>query len=845
MPSLLDLPPLRTIRIAVPSLICLVLVLAPHGDALRAAEPVSAAPTAAAPSDIQLFPPSVQLTGGRARQQLLVTRTLPDGRSLDITRQATFEVADPSIVAIASGGVVTPRGDGQTEIRVRVAGQTQPLPAIPVRVAGMSDRTLVDFRTDVIAALSRAGCNQGACHGSPQGKDGFRLSLRGFDPDLDFLTLTKESDSRRTNSFQPDQSLILLKGAGKIPHQGGLRFRPDEHAYRTVRDWIAEGAFDSKFPRNLVALEVAPSLAELHPDAPTRQLVAIARFDDGSWRDVTHEAVFSTANDTSATDPATTVTSDGLVTFHRTAEATVLVRYLDQVRSSQLAYVRVDPNYAFRGPAPSNAVDREIFAKQRRLQLNPAPTAGDAVFLRRAYLDLIGGVPSEAEAREFLDSTAADKRARLIDQLLERDEFAYFWAMKWADVMRGNRTTISPRGVHSLHRYLVASFAADRPFTELARELLTSAGNTLHRPAANFHRIAPTPDEAAESFAQLFLGLRIQCAKCHNHPFESITQHDYYSLAASFARVRSKGKQFGLDDEIIYVDRQGEVQHPLTRKNLEPAAFGRSLKTSRPEDDRRVELADWLTAPDNRWFARSTANRVWAHLMGRGIVDPVDDFRDTNPPSHPELLDELARQFVASGYRLKPLVRLIATSRTYQTSADGRQPQSPSGGDPARYFTRATIRMLTAEQAVDAISAVVGLPEEFPGYPPGTRAIELAEGAVDNHFLMAFTRPIRDAACDCAREDEPNLNEALHLVNNESLVKRIASPEGRLGKWLAANRPTSDIVESIYLTAVSRRPTDVERQLAERHVSDVGNRAEALQDLLHALVNSNEFLLRH
>lgn len=794
---------------------------------------------------VNVFPTESTLSGQRARQQLLVTVQHLGGRMEDVTRLAAYEVVDPEIVAVSASGVVTPRRDGACEIRVRLPGREQAVAVVRMTVEGVAEPAAVDFRTDVIAAISRAGCNQGACHGSPQGKDGFRLSLRGFDPDLDFATLAKESDGRRTNRFDPAQSLVLLKGSGKLPHQGGVRFRATDHAYRTIHDWIAGGALDSKQPRRLVALEITPTRRDLHSERREQQLVAIAKFDDGTARDVSHEAVFTTANDTAAADPAAIVSADGLVEFRRTAEATILVRYLDQIRSSQLTYVQNDPDYAFRGPEPKNEVDREIFAKQRRLQLNPAPLATDSVFLRRVHLDLIGGLPSEAETREFLDSTAADKREQLVERLLDRDEFAYFWAMKWADVMRGNRTTISARGVHSLHRHLVEHFAADRPFTQLAREILTSSGNTLHRPAASFYRIAPTPDEAAESFAQLFLGVRIQCAKCHNHPFESITQSDYYSLAAYFARVKIKGKQFGLDDEIVYVERQGEVQHPLTRKNLEPAAFGAAAGTLTPDDDRRVKLADWLTSADNRWFARSTANRVWYHLLGRGIVDPVDDFRDTNPPSHPELLDALARSFAEGGYRLKPLVRLIVNSRAYQLSADPRQPQSAAAADPSRYFTRAAIRMLTAEQAVDAISATIGLPESFPGYPPGTKAIELAEGAVENHFLMSFSRPIRDAACDCAREDEPSLNEALHLINNASLLKRIAAPESRLGKSLAENRPTSDIVESLYLGALSRRPSDAERQLADRHVSEVGDRAEGLRDLLHALVNSNEFLLRH
>lgn len=793
--------------------------------------------SAAAPQSLSIAPGDIELRGPRAYQQVLVTGHFAENRAADFTRLATFTSNDPSIVTVNAQGVVIPHADGATTI----TGRWRELSAqVQVTVSGMSEPAPIDFRTEVIAALSRAGCNQGACHGSPQGKDGFRLSLRGYDPDLDFLTLRREDGARRVNTLQPDSSLILLKGLGRVPHQGGRRFAPDDAVHQTLRRWIAEGGAAMSEPRELESFETLPSSRALESGFPEQQLTVRAKFADGAVGDVSRLAVFSTR-----LDPAVEVTEDGLVRFRRTGEATILVRYLQQVRSVHLTYVERDPQFVFRAPEPVNFVDQQVFAKQRSLQLNPAPLADDATFLRRVYLDTIATLPTTAEAREFLDSKDPNKRTRLIDRLLERDEFAPFWALKWADVMRGNRTTISQRGVHSLHRYLVASFAEDRPFDQLARELITGQGNTLHRPAANFFRISPTPEEAAESFAQLFLGVRVQCAKCHNHPFESLTQGDYYGLAAYFARVRIKGKQFGSDDETVYVTRQGEVQHPLTRKNLEPVAFGTPAGPIGPDDDRRELLANWLTHAGHRSFARSTVNRIWFHLLGRGIVDPVDDFRETNPPSHPELLDALADEFVRGGYRFKPVIRTILNSQTYQRSARVTEPQSPLAADPARYYVRATVRMLTGEQTLDAISAAVGLPERFRGYPPGTRAIELAEGAVDNDFLMAFSRPLRDAACDCAREDEPSLNEVLHLLNNSDLVKKIEAPASHLGRWLAAGLSDREILENVYLASLSRRPTNAEIELAEQHLQSSGDRAVAFQDWQHALINSNEFLLRH
>ena len=782
------------------------------------------------------------LRGPRARQQLVVSAELEDQRFGDGTRLAKYESLDPAIADVSATGLITPKSDGATTIRVQWRGQTENI-AVVVRDA--AQEMPAEFRTDVMAALSRAGCSQGACHGSPQGKGGFRLSLRGFDPDLDIQTLTREGKSRRTNPFRPDQSLILLKGTVQLPHRGGLRFQTADPIYQTLRSWIAAGCLDRKDARTLTNLEVLPNHRTLHTESPQQQLLALAHFSDGSVEDVSSHAVFSTQQ-----DPAYTLSDDGLVEFKRTAEATILVRYLQQVRSVRLTYVRTDPAFTFQPPPsaePNSAgeIDRLIQAKQRQLQLASAPLAADAVFLRRVYLDLLGAIPTPEEASEFIDSAVVDKRSRLIDRLLEREEFANFWAMKWADIMRGNRITISQRGVHGLHRYLVDHFAADRPFDQLAREIVLSQGNTLHKPAASFYRIASTPDEAAESFAQLFLGVRMQCAKCHNHPFESLTQTDYYGLASYFARVKLKGKQFGLDDEIVYLDRQGEVQNPLTKKNAEPLAFGTATGKFEPEEDRRLRLADWLSTAENPYFARSTVNRIWYHVMGRGLVDPVDDFRETNPPSHPELLDALAREFVRGGYRFKPLLRQILNSTTYQLDAALAREPSPHAANPERYFTKAHVRMLTAEQAIDGISSATGLPELFRGYPRGMKAVELAEGAVENHFLMAFTRPLRDTTCDCAREEEPNLSESLHLLNNHDLVKNIESPQGRLGKLLAQELPTAEIVETMYLSTLTRRPTPAEHKFIEEHIQSLGKRSSALYDLQHALLNCNEFLLRH
>jgi hypothetical protein len=709
---------------------------------------------------------------------------------------------------------------------------------LSISEARAAEPTPVDFRTDVVAALSRAGCNQGACHGSPQGKNGFRLSLRGYDPDLDFFTLTRSEMGRRVDRLHPENSLFLLKGTGRVPHGGGVVLHHDDPVYRVLLHWVAEGCRDGG-PSTLVRLEAAPDRLRLPADNPTLQLQARAHFQDGQVRDVTELAVF-TLNDSEVAS----VTPNGLVRFNHTAEVSILVRYLDRFASARLTWVQPDPHFVFTAPKPANYIDDLVFARQRELQLLPAPVASDEVFLRRVHLDVIGSLPTAEEARAFLDSTDPDKRARLIDRLLERDEFASFWALKWADVMRGSPTTLSERGVHSFHRWLVRAVAEDRPLDQFARELLTAQGNTLHKPAAGFYRVARTPEEVAENFAQLFLGVRVQCARCHNHPFESITQTDYFGLAAYFAQVQRKGAKFMLDDEVIFLS-PGEVRNPQTRKNQELIAFGSPAGKLTPNEDRRARLADWLTQPDNPYFAPSLVNRTWFHLFGQGIVEPVDDFRATNPPSNPELLRALADDFVKNGYRLKPLVRTILNSRTYQLAAVG-PPQSPTAAPAGRYFTSARVKMLSAEQVLDAVSLATGVPEPFKGYPLGTKAIELAEGGINHSFLQAFAKPVRDVSCECAREEDPSLPQVLHLLNNAGLLGKLTSPEARLAGWLREDKDDKRVLERIYLATLSRRPTAPEMEIALRHLVTLqGDRVKAMQDLQFALLNSNEFLLRH
>jgi hypothetical protein len=787
---------------------------------------------------IRVHPREIALHGETATQRVLVTGEHGSSVESDLTAMARFEIMDRAVAAVTPEGRVTPRGPGRTTLLVRYAGHEQ---RARVCVDGFNHKTPVDFRTQVVAALARGGCNQGACHGSPQGKGGFRLSLRGFDPELDYLTLTRESFARRTDVFAPSESLVLQKATLRVPHQGGRRFETSDDAFRLLHDWITEGCHPSPpSAKGPADIQVFPSRRYLHASSPKQQIAVCARFEDGSVRDITDLAVFGSSNEADAP-----VSSRGLVEFRRTAETVILVRYLDRIVTTALTYVRTDPNYAAASPPGASEIDKHVFAKHGKLQLHATSRADDSVFLRRAYLDSIGTLPTPEEAVRFLDSRRPDKRAELIDALLERDEFASFWALKWADIMRGNREAITERGVHNFHRYLRSQFAQDRPFDQFAREILTSRGNPIHAPSANFYRIARTPEDAAESAAQLFLGVRIQCARCHNHPFEALSQRDYYGLAACFARVQLKGQRFGLDDEMVLLADEGEVTDPVRHNVQSPYAFGKAFEIVDPERDRRRYLADWLIAADNPYFARAIANRVWAHLLGRGIVEPVDDFRQSNPPSNSDLLDALAALFIRCGYRVKPLIRQIMNSATYQQSAAAPASASPWGADPERYFTSAEVKILTAEQILDAICSATGVPERFPGYPPGTRAIEIAEGEIPNQFLRAFTKPVRNDACDCARESEPSLNEVIHLVNNADILAKIKSPENRLARAMKAGKSVTELVELAFLATLSRRPTARESSIALAHIARAADTLAGLQDLEHALIISNEFLLRH
>jgi hypothetical protein len=713
----------------------------------------------------------------------------------------------------------------------------------------------ISFRNEVMAVLSKAGCNQGACHGNQNGKNGFRLSLRGDDPAFDLDSLTRDTLGRRVNPQHPAESLLLLKATAMIPHEGGKRFSVDSPEYAILARWIAEGL--SADPRNgavLKQIEVSPKEEVIVEPADHVQVRVRATFTDGSARDVTRLAVYEPSN------AVATVSPSGTVRRQQMGEIAILVRYLDQRTPVQLAFVPARPQFVWPNVPETNYVDRHIIAKLRVLRMLPSPVCSDSVFLRRAYLDALGILPTTEEARAFLSDPRPDKRTRLIDRLLERAEFADFWALKWSDVLRNEEKMLDRKGVQTFHHWIRQSIAEGKPLNEFARELVAAQGSTYSHPAANYYRSLRDPQMRAEATAQVFLGIRLQCARCHNHPFDRWTQNDYHSLAAFFGRVQYKIVENNRRDrfdkhefdgeQIVWQDRDGEVKHPRTGETMPPRFLGTPTPRFAAEADRLQALADWLASPNNPFFARTQVNRIWYHLMGRGIVEPNDDFRASNPPVNGPLLEALAQDLIAHRFDLRHIVRTIMTSRTYRLAA---APNETNREDEAN-FSHALVRPLQAEQMLDALMQVTGTPMKFNGYPLGTRAGELPgvraarkrdESPTDaERFLQRFGKPDRLLSCECERSDDTTLGQAIDMLTGAVITQMINNPENRIGRLVSHGRTDREIVEEFYLAALCRFPTSLEWQTATTYVERASNRRAALEDVLWALVNAKEFLLR-
>lgn len=787
-----------------------------------------------APADqiLRVDPAEVSLQGPRSIQQMVVSLYPETQQVRDVTAEVSYEVADPAIARI-SGSQLLPVANGSTTVTVRLCEHSI---TVPVTVAAVEQPAPISFNQEALAALTKASCNMGACHGSPSGKGGFRLSLRGYDPPLDLLTLRTEYQGRRTNVLAPDESLLLRKPLMEVAHAGGRRLKRGEPAHVVLREWIAEGLRSSPADEpQLERIEVYPRKRTFHQEGNRQQLVVFGYFSDGSRRDLSGLTVFS-----SSAESVATVDENGLVQKQGRGETAILARYLDKMDTSYLTFLEDVPGFAWNEPEASGFIDHLVGEKLRQHQIPPSELCSDDEFLRRVTLDLAGRLPTLEEATAFLNDQSPEKRRQLVDQLLDSPDHAAFWSLKWADVLRVNSNKVKTPGVHKFVRWIYSGVLNDQPMDQFARDLLTARGGVFENPPANYWRASRDPTDAVETTAQLFLGIRIQCAKCHNHPFERWTQDNYYGVAAAFARVGRKNGPTP-DEEIIFVQEGGEVTQPRTGKTMPVHLLLQGDVETPAGVDRREVFANWLTQPDNPFFARATVNRIWGHLFGRGIVEPVDDFRDSNPPSNAPLLDELARQFVEHGYSRKWLIREIVNSRTYQRSAQS----NPLNQHDELYFSHSVPRMLTAEQLLDSICAVTAVPEQFKGVPAGTAAAHLPEPPSDNYFLKIFGQPQREMACECERSTESNLSQALQMINGPTVHNKLRDDNGRINQLLTAGKSDEEIIRTLYLVAVSREPNAAELQASLAHVANSENRRLALEDVGWAIMNSKEFLFQH
>jgi len=701
----------------------------------------------------------------------------------------------------------------------------------------------VSFVRHVVPTLTKSGCNSGACHGTPSGKSGFRLSLRGYDTSLDLASLSRDHGGRRINLVDPDQSLVLLKATSQISHLGGRRFSRDQYQYRLLRDWIAQGARDDRATSApLVRLEMNPPQRVLEAPVDTQAIQVIAHYEDGSARDVTRLARFTVDDERQAE-----VAADGMVTKLCRGEVTVSAEYMNDLASAKLIFLEPVAEFRWPNPAEPSYIDRHVFAKLKLLRIEPSGLASDEEFVRRVYLDTIGKLPVPDEVRGFVASASPDKRAQLIDDLLRRPEFADWWAMKWTDRLGCNQRFVGKAGAYKYHRWIHRAMLDNTPEDEFVRTILTAQGGNYANPPAGFFRRLRNPQQRAEEVAQLFLGVRMQCAKCHNHPGERWTQDDYHGLAAFFARIKYFNGPFFNHiydkEETVYLARSGEVNHPRTGQTVQPKFLGGVAATIDDEKhDRRQVLANWLTAPENPFFAKVSVNRIWFHLLGRGIVEPVDDFRSSNPPSIGPLLDALAADFVQHGYDRQHLIRTILNSRTYQLSWQ----TTPSNVDDEKYFSHATVRLLGAEQLLDAISIATAVPQPFGDFPPGMSAVSLPDGEYKHPFLDAFGRPARAMACECERDRDTNLTQALHLVGGRYVHEKLMQDGGRAAELADSSRSADEILDELFLATLCRFPSLQERQLLrQRFEGAKDKRREVVEDVLWSLLNHNEFLFQH
>jgi hypothetical protein len=801
-----------------------------------------AAPAADAPTSpfaaISVHPASLELRHYRQPHALQVLTTTADGYSLDLRSQARFTSADPRVATVDEQGWVRPVASGATTLTVAVPGQTK---TVPVTVRLPAQEPPVSFRHEVMPVLARAGCNAGACHGYSLGKNGFKLSLRGQDPALDYLAITKDAFGRRVNCESPETSLLLAKPRGDVPHEGGVRFRRNSLSNDILTKWIRQGTpGDLADTAHVVAVRLVPDKLVLRPGQKYR-LQLIAEYDDGNRRDVTRLGVW-TAN----SDRYAAVDDEGLVVAADAGETAVVARFERTFAATGILVLQ--PNARF-VPAPvpqDNLIDTHVVEKLNHLKITPSPLADDEEFLRRVYLDLIGVQPKPDEVRAFLADKGPKKRDTVIDALFERPEFIDHWSLKWGDLLQNSRNSASSQSVYLFREFIRGAVAENMPLDEFARRLLTARGGSLDDPASVYLSLSKDANDTVERVTQVFCGVRMLCARCHSHPLENWTQGDYYGLESFFTQVSTRqDARFPNvpNAKLVKVTlAAGPSVNPRTGRAQPPKFLAGDELPLRTDRDRRQAYADWLTSPNNPFFARSLTNRLWSYFFHRGIIEPVDDIRSTNPPINPALLDALTRDFVEHKFDARHLMRRIVTSATYQRSVV----PTASNRHDEQNFSHAIPRRVPAEALLDSLVQATGVPENFGGAPPGFRAAQLPDGNVESNFLKLFGKPQRAEACECERDNGSNMLQALHFINGKSILDRVQNPNGRPAQLVRQKLSDEQTVSELYLWCLARHPKAAEMKVGSEFIKSYGDkRTEAVQDLAWALLNSKDFLLTH
>ena len=818
----------RSIPRHFPAVLALAVLASPALSAEKTKPAAGKTPAVPVVEKLTVYPSRLELSGNRDSRRLIVSGTAADGRAFDLTAYVKL-AAGSDHVAIDRDGFVVPKKAGKTTVKVTVGAKSVD---VPVEIKHVTNHP-VSFIRDVIPAISKVGCNAGTCHGAQKGKRGFKLSLRGYDPLYDYRALVDDLSGRRFKRSRPEQSLMLLKPTQGVPHEGGFLFDEKSRTYSVLKQWIAEGCrFDTA--KRVARIEVFPKKPLLETTDSQQQLIVMAHFPDGTSRDVTRDAVFETSDFEVAT-----VSKTGRIEAVRRGEAAALVRYEGLYAAAPVAIIGNREGFAWKAAPERNYIDKLVNAKLQRMKILPSGTCSDAEFLRRASIDLTGLPPTVEQVKLFLadKQPKIEKRNAKIDQLIGSPQFIEHWTLKWSDLLLSNSKFITEKGSWAFRNWIRRAVATNMAFDKFVYQLMTANGSTFENPAANYYRISREPKVVMENMTQVFIGTRFQCNQCHDHPFERWTQRQYYELSAYFAGVgRKAGPVKG--EEIIYsLATPTDITHPSTGEPI-PAAFPFSSDLDKKNPDPRGRLADWLTSPKNPYFAKSIVNRYWSYLHGRGIIDPVDDIRASNPPSNPPLLDELTRRFIANGFDLKRLVREMARSETYQRSF---RPNKWNDDDSLN-FSHASPRRLTAEQLFDALHVATGAPSRIPGVPVGFRASQIPDPKVKIGFLDMFGRPPRESPCECERSSDVSLSQTLNMINGPTVSDAIIHPEGRVAKLVAAKADDKTIVGDVYLAVICRPPTEAELKQGVAYLAGVGNRSEAAQDLMWALVNSPAFL---